>query len=63
LILKELPAGRQTWVRRGGHALRLGRYFGTSPEVWMGMQADYQLRVAQCTIGPEVEKHVHRNVA
>jgi len=44
-------------------ALRLGRYFGTSPEVWMGMQADYELRVAQNTIGPEVEKRVHRHAA
>ena len=40
-------------------ALRLGRYFGTSPEVWMGLQADFELRVAMRTIGPEVEKRVH----
>lgn len=24
-------------------ALRLSRYFGTSPEVWIGLQADYDL--------------------
>jgi addiction module HigA family antidote len=24
-------------------ALRLARYFGTSPDVWIGMQADYDL--------------------
>ena len=24
-------------------ALRLGRYFGTSPDVWVGLQADYDL--------------------
>lgn len=24
-------------------ALRLGRYFGTSPDVWIGLQADYDL--------------------
>jgi plasmid maintenance system antidote protein VapI len=34
-----------------------------SPEVWMGMQADYELRIAQRTIGPEVEKRVHRHAA
>ena len=39
-------------------ALRLSRYFGTSPEVWMGLQADYELRIAQRTIGSEVEKRV-----
>lgn len=42
-------------------ALRLGRYFGTSPEVWIGLQADYELRIALRTIGPEVEKRVHRH--
>ncbi|HSB30990.1 MAG TPA: HigA family addiction module antitoxin [Candidatus Sulfobium mesophilum] len=44
-------------------ALRLGRYFGTSPEVWIGLQADYELRIALRTIGPEVEKRVHRQAA
>ncbi|MFZ2197603.1 MAG: HigA family addiction module antitoxin [Thermodesulfovibrionales bacterium] len=44
-------------------ALRLGRYFGTSPEVWMGLQADFELRVAMRTIGPEVEKRVHHHAA
>jgi addiction module HigA family antidote len=28
-------------------ALRLGRYLGTSAEFWMGLQADYDLRVAR----------------
>lgn len=28
-------------------ALRLSRYFGTSPEFWMGLQADYDLRIAE----------------
>lgn len=44
-------------------ALRLGKYFGVSPEVWVGLQGDYDLRVAQRSIGPEVEKRVHRHVA
>ena len=44
-------------------ALRLGRYFGTSPEVWMGLQSDYELRIAQRTIGHEVEKRVHCRAA
>lgn len=44
-------------------ALRLSRYFGTSPEVWMGLQADYELRIAQRTAGSEVEKRVHRHAA
>ena len=44
-------------------ALRLGKYFGVSPEVWMGLQADYDLRVAQRAIGAEVEKRVQRHAA
>ena len=27
-------------------ALRLGKYFGTTPQFWMNLQADYDLRVA-----------------
>ena len=30
-------------------ALRVGKYFGVSPEVWLGLQADYDLRVARRT--------------
>jgi antitoxin HigA-1 len=44
-------------------ALRLGRHFGKSPEVWIGLQADYELRIARRTIGAEVEKRVHRHAA
>ena len=28
-------------------ALRLARYLGTSAEMWMGLQADYELRLAR----------------
>src|SRR3989337_209435 len=64
-----VPPGRISAIVNGKRAitadtaLRLGRYFGTSPEVWMGLQADYELRVAQRTIGPEIEKRIHRHAA
>jgi len=64
-----VPPGRISAVVNGKRAItadtamRLGRYFGTSPEVWMGLQADYELRVAQRTIGPEIEKRIHRHAA
>lgn len=32
-------------------ALRLARYFGTSAEFWMGLQADYDLRTAESLAG------------
>ncbi|MHB8622759.1 MAG: HigA family addiction module antitoxin [Sulfuricaulis sp.] len=44
-------------------ALRLGKYFGVSPEVWMGLQVDYDLRIAQHTIGDEVDRRVQRHAA
>jgi len=28
-------------------ALRLGKYFGVSPETWLTLQSDYDLRLAQ----------------
>ncbi len=30
-------------------ALRLARYFGVSPQFWMGLQADYDLEEAEQT--------------
>lgn len=40
-------------------ALRLGKFFRVSPETWMGLQAEYDLRAARRDSGPEIEKHVH----
>ncbi|HKT32294.1 MAG TPA: HigA family addiction module antitoxin [Gammaproteobacteria bacterium] len=40
-------------------ALRLGKFFNVSPETWMGLQAEYDLRVARRATGPEIEKRVH----
>ena len=28
-------------------ALRLGKHFGVSPEIWLDLQSDYELRVAR----------------
>lgn len=44
-------------------ALRLARYFGTSPEFWMGMQATYDLEVARDQIGPEIETTIRPRAA
>ncbi len=44
-------------------ALRLGKFFGVSPEVWTGLQADYELRVARRSVGPEIEDRVRAHVA
>lgn len=59
-----VPPGRISAIVNGKRAitadtaLRLGRYFRVAPETWMGLQADYDLRIAQRTIGKEVERRV-----
>jgi addiction module HigA family antidote len=37
-------------------ALRLGHWFGTSPDFWLNLQMLYELRLAQREIGKRVEK-------
>lgn len=39
-------------------ALRLGKYFSTSPDIWIGLQKDYELRIAKQTTWPDVAKRV-----
>lgn len=39
-------------------ALRLGKYFGVSPEIWLGLQAEYELRLAKRTTWPKAEPRV-----
>ncbi len=39
-------------------ALRLARYFGTSPRFWMGLQTDYDLDVASESLENRLEKEV-----
>jgi antitoxin HigA-1 len=41
-------------------ALRLARALGTSPTVWMGLQARYDLDVAEDKAGRVIEKRVQR---
>lgn len=39
-------------------ALRLAKYFGTTPELWMNLQASYDLRRARATDWPNIERRV-----
>lgn len=39
-------------------ALRLARFFGTSPGLWMGLQAQYDLDLAQDKLGRTLEKRI-----
>jgi antitoxin HigA-1 len=44
-------------------ALRLARYFGTSPQFWLGLQADYDLDVAMDALGDRLEREVKPHAA
>jgi antitoxin HigA-1 len=39
-------------------ALRLGLYFGNSPEFWMNLQAHYDLKLARRNLKPADEKRI-----
>jgi antitoxin HigA-1 len=39
-------------------ALRLAKYFGTTPELWMNLQASYELRRVRATAWPRIEPRV-----
>jgi addiction module HigA family antidote len=39
-------------------ALRLARYFGTSAEMWAGLQADYDLRLVRYEKARTIEREV-----
>jgi addiction module HigA family antidote len=39
-------------------ALRLGKYFGTTPELWMNLQSSYELRLARTKDWPKIERRV-----
>lgn len=64
-----VPANRISGIINGTRAitadtaLRLGKHFGVSPEIWLDLQSDYELRVARQTIWPEVEPSVKARVA
>jgi addiction module HigA family antidote len=44
-------------------ALRLSRYFGTSPQFWMGLQAEYDLDVALDALGDRLDREVRPRVS
>ena len=64
-----VPPGRISEIVNGKRgitadtALRLGRYFNTDPEVWMGLQTEYDLRVAKREVGKDIEKRVQPHAA
>ena len=39
-------------------ALRLARYFGTSPQLWLNLQQTWELRRAEIEVGRQITKRV-----
>lgn len=60
-----VPPGRISEIVNGKRritadtALRLARFFNVSAELWLGLQSEYDLRIAQQTSGVEIDKRVH----
>jgi addiction module HigA family antidote len=63
-IALRLPAPRINDVVRGQRgispdtALRLARYFRTSPEFWMNLQVAYELRKAAIADGAQIAREI-----
>ena len=54
--LNEIVRGRRGVT--ADTALRLARYLGTTPEVWLKLQVHYELRVARQTKLKDIERAV-----
>jgi addiction module HigA family antidote len=55
--LNEIVNGRRSIT--ADTALRLGRYLGTSAQVWLNLQAAYELEVAERSSIREIKRQVH----
>jgi antitoxin HigA-1 len=38
--------------------MRMARYFGNSPQFWLGLQRDYDLNIAEETLGDRLKQEV-----
>jgi addiction module HigA family antidote len=60
----DVPVGRISAIVSGSRAitadtaLRLAKYFGTTPELWMKLQTDYDLAVARATTWGKTDPRV-----
>jgi antitoxin HigA-1 len=57
----DVPTNRITAIMNGQRAitgdtaLRLGHFFDTSPEFWLNLQKQYELRLAEAKVGAEIK--------
>ena len=59
-----VPTNRVTSILNGQRgitadtALRLSRYFGTTPQLWQNLQNAYELRMAEFVAGEKIAERV-----
>ena len=59
-----VPPNRVTAILNGQRgvtadtALRLARYFGTTPQLWLNLQKTFELRVAEIRSGSDIARQV-----
>ena len=59
-----VPTNRITQILNGRRALtadtalRLGQWFGTGPELWINLQKQFELRLAEQEVGEEIRATV-----
>ena len=59
-----VPTNRITAILNGQRgitadtALRLSRYFGTTPQLWLNLQQAYELRMAEIELGDDITARV-----
>ena len=64
----DVPVNRISQIVRAqrsitaGTALRLARYFGTTPELWLNLQSHYELQRAAESEGDLIRRHVQPRV-
>lgn len=64
-----VPPNRITAILNGNRsitadsALRLARYFKTSPQSWLNLQKNYELEVARRALGQSIEDEVQPRAA
>ena len=59
-----VPTNRITAILNGQRgitadtALRLSRYFGTTPQFWLNLQQAFELRLAELESGNDIREHI-----
>lgn len=65
----DVPANRVSEIVNGKRsisadtALRLGKYLGVSPEIWLDLQTDFDLRTARQTVWKDIEPRIRTRAA